>query len=63
MEYKVEKGGDTTILIRSFFIKDISSWQKTSGKDFFEDYYNERKNANRFLNKRVSKRIEMVHKY
>ena len=26
MEYKVEKGGDTTILIRSFLIKDISSW-------------------------------------
>ena len=31
MEYKVEAGGDTTILIRSFQIQDINSWQKTSG--------------------------------
>ena len=42
MEYKVEQGGDTTILIRSFLIKDINAWQKTSGQDFFEDYFNQR---------------------
>ena len=55
MEYKVEKGGDTTILIRSFLIKDISSWQKTSGQDFFADYYNQRGTIDGWKNRKSSK--------
>ena len=56
----VEKGGDTTIIIRSFLIKDINSWQKTSGQDFFNKDSNQSKGAH---NRRVSKLLQPVIKY
>lgn len=37
MEYYVKKGGDITVVLRQYEIKDAHKWSKTSGRDLIAD--------------------------